>query len=214
MIAGRWTVRTPLLAAALVTIAGFVGPAAAHHPTGGRMPANIVEGFLSGVGHPVIGPDHLAFIVAIGIAAALTPIGARLIAAFVAASLAGVLVHAGRLDIPLSEQVVALSVVAAGAMLAIGRAGSGPLWLALGTVAGLFHGYAFGEAIVGAERGVIGAYLAGITAIASIVAAAFMILTPRFIAPTTAEAPVRLRKLGAIVACIGVVMLAGGFVTG
>ncbi len=206
------TFRTPL-AATLLVIAGFANPAAAHHPTGGRMPANIVEGFLSGIGHPVIGPDHLAFIVAIGIAAALVPVGARLIAAFVAASLAGVLVHAGRLDIPLSEQVVTLSVVAAGAMLAIGRAGSGPLWLALGAAAGLFHGYAFGEAIVGAERGVIGAYLVGITVIASIIAGAFMLLTPRLLAQPASEAPVRLRTAGAIIASIGLVMFAGGLVT-
>ena len=151
-----------------------------------------------------------SFIAAIGIAAALVPVGARLIAAFVAASLAGVLVHAGRLDIPLSEQVVALSVVAAGAMLAIGREGSGPIWLALGAVAGLFHGYAFGEAIVGAERSVVGAYLVGITAIASIIAVTLMRLTPRLLAPSANVAPVRLRAVGVVVACVGLAVLASG----
>lgn len=199
-----------LLLAALPPLLGFASPAFAHHPTGGRMPANMLEGFLSGVGHPVIGPDHLAFIAAIGIAAALVPVGARLIAAFVAASLAGVLVHAGRLDIPLSEQVVALSAVAAGAMLAIGREGSGPIWLALGAVAGLFHGYAFGEAIVGAERSVVGAYLVGITAIASIIAVTLMRLTPRLLAPSANVAPVRLRAVGVVVACVGLAVLASG----
>lgn len=199
-----------LLLAALPPLLGIASPAFAHHPTGGRMPANMLEGFLSGVGHPVIGPDHLAFIAAIGIAAALVPVGARLIAAFVAASLAGVLVHAGRLDIPLSEQVVALSVVAAGAMLAIGREGSGPIWLALGAVAGLFHGYAFGEAIVGAERSVVGAYLVGITAIASIIAVTLMRLTPRLLAPSANVAPVRLRAVGVVVACVGLAVLASG----
>lgn len=210
MISRHRTIRT--LLAALPPLLGFASPAFAHHPTGGRMPANMLEGFLSGVGHPVIGPDHLAFIVAIGIAAALVPVGARLIAAFVAASLAGVLVHAGRLNIPLSEQVVALSVVAAGAMLAVGRKGSGALWLALGAVAGLFHGYAFGEAVVGAERSVVGAYLVGITAIASIIAATFMLLAPQFLAQTATGSLVRVRTAGALIACIGIVMFAGGLV--
>ena len=36
-------------------------PAAAHHPMGGTPPSTFVEGLLSGFGHPVIGPDHLAF---------------------------------------------------------------------------------------------------------------------------------------------------------
>ncbi len=40
----------------------------AHHVMGGRMPATFAEGLLSGLGHPVIGIDHLAFIVAVGLA--------------------------------------------------------------------------------------------------------------------------------------------------
>ncbi|MET0472193.1 MAG: HupE/UreJ family protein, partial [Xanthobacteraceae bacterium] len=42
--------------------------ASAHHVMGGRTPTTFVEGFLSGLGHPVIGPDHLAFLLAIGVA--------------------------------------------------------------------------------------------------------------------------------------------------
>ena len=35
---------------------------------GGGTPSTFVDGILSGVGHPIIGPDHLAFLVALGIA--------------------------------------------------------------------------------------------------------------------------------------------------
>jgi urease accessory protein len=35
---------------------------------GGKTPSTFVDGILSGVGHPIIGPDHLAFVVALGIA--------------------------------------------------------------------------------------------------------------------------------------------------
>jgi urease accessory protein len=42
--------------------------ASAHHLMGGKTPATFADGILSGVGHPIIGPDHLAFLVALGIA--------------------------------------------------------------------------------------------------------------------------------------------------
>ena len=44
-------------------------PALAHHPMGGEVPQTFWHGLLSGFGHPVIGIDHLAFVVAIGLAA-------------------------------------------------------------------------------------------------------------------------------------------------
>jgi urease accessory protein len=38
------------------------GTASAHHLMGGRTPSTFADGILSGVGHPIIGPDHLAFL--------------------------------------------------------------------------------------------------------------------------------------------------------
>src|SRR5262249_57584778 len=43
-------------------------PAFAHHMMGGRTPSTFMEGLLSGLGHPVIGLDHLAFLLAVGVA--------------------------------------------------------------------------------------------------------------------------------------------------
>ena len=43
-------------------------PASAHHIMGGEMPSTFGQGLLSGLGHPVIGPDHLAFLIAVGVA--------------------------------------------------------------------------------------------------------------------------------------------------
>jgi len=40
--------------------------AIAHHMTDGKLPANFA-GFMSGLGHPIIGFDHFAFIVAVGL---------------------------------------------------------------------------------------------------------------------------------------------------
>jgi len=204
--------QTPALgraAAALAVLAATAAPALAHHAMDGKLPQTFMQGLLSGLAHPVIGPDHLAFIVAIGIAAALVPAGIGVIGAFLAASTAGVLLHLGAVDVPVAETLVAASVIAAGALVAIGRRVGSSLWLVLAIAAGLVHGYAFGEAIVGAERAVLGAYLVGIAAIGAVIAGAVMALTRTFVA-TGAPREAHLRTAGVILACIGVVLLAGG----
>ena len=39
----------------------------AHHPLNGVMMENFNDGFLSGIGHPILGLDHLTFIIGIGL---------------------------------------------------------------------------------------------------------------------------------------------------
>lgn len=198
----RWSLGGALTGAGI----GAATPALAHHMMGGRLPSTFMEGLLSGLGHPVIGPDHLAFIIAIGIAAAVVPHGLALIAAFIAASTAGVLVHVAELGLPLAEQLVALTVVIGGTVLALGRGSAAPAWIGLATIAGLLHGYAFGETIVGAERGVLGAYLLGLALIMAAIALGTMALTRLAVGPTGAQS-LTLRAAGALVGCIGAVML-------
>ena len=59
---GGLVLRVSSLALGVMIVAGV--PAEAHHVMGGRMPSTFMEGLLSGLGHPVVGLDHLAFIVA------------------------------------------------------------------------------------------------------------------------------------------------------
>lgn len=149
------------LAIALLLIAA-IEPAMAHHALGGETPHNFWEGLLSGLAHPVIGLDHFAFVLAVGLLAALKKKGAMLIpVAFVLATLGGTATHLVSIDLPFPEIVISASVVAFGIMLGIKE--SPPLfWLvASAALAGLFHGYAYGESIVGAEIKPLVAYLAG-----------------------------------------------------
>lgn len=154
------TTRTTAFAAAAALAAG---PAFAHHPLGGGTPASFADGLLSGVGHPMLGIDHFAFIVAMGLAAAaagrlaLAPLG------FLAAAFAGVLLSHAGVALPLVEVMVAGSAVAVGAIVLSGRALSARTAFALFAVAGLFHGHAFGNAIVGAETTPLVAYLIGLS---------------------------------------------------
>lgn len=204
----RLKVLAATLAAATLSNALAVGTALAHHPMGGETPQTLWHGFLSGIGHPVIGPDHLAFIVAIGMAAGLVGNGGLgLAAAFVAASSAGVLLHVAKLGVPLAEPLVALSVIVAGALLFIKTEGRQSLWLGLAAAAGLLHGYAFGEAVVGAERGVIGAYLVGIAVITTAIAWSFQVLTQR-LANIETDRMRLARVAGGTLGCAGLAMLA------
>jgi urease accessory protein len=191
------------LALALVLAAT---PAVAHHVMDGELPSAFMQGLLSGLGHPIIGLDHLAFVVALGIGAALVQGPLVVIAAFVTLSMAGVLIHVAKLDIPMIEPLVSFSVVLAGLALIWSRSVAGSVWLTLAAVAGILHGYAFGESIVGAERAVLGAYLLGLAVVMAAIALAVVWITRRIVGADGVASPC-LRVAGAIVGCVGAVLL-------
>lgn len=62
-------------------------PVWAHHPMDGAVPTSAWEGLLSGLAHPVLGLDHLAFLIAAALLAAWSGVsrwrGASLVLAFV-----------------------------------------------------------------------------------------------------------------------------------
>ncbi len=129
-------------------------PAFAHHPLAGAPMETITQGVLSGVGHPILGFDHLFFIIAVGIAAAYTGRAMTAPLGYVAGMLAGCALILGGVALPAVEIVVAASLVIGGAVLMSGRALSAVTAMALFGVLGLFHGWAFGESITGQEGGV------------------------------------------------------------
>lgn len=132
---------------------------------GGATPSTLGEGLLSGLGHPIIGIDHLAFVVAVGLAAAFTPRSWLSPLAFVGATLLGCLLLLGGVVLPIVEFVISASVVLVGAAILSGRAIQAWVYAVLFAIAGLFHGFAYGEAIIGAETGTVLAYLVGFAAV-------------------------------------------------
>ena len=136
-------------------------PSSAHHAIGGATPSNGWEGLLSGLAHPVLGLDHLAFVVAAGLIAALHRRGVFIPIAFVAASLIGTGVHRLALNLPAPEFLISFSVLLMGALL-FARPQRLPIVLLLASAAGIFHGYAYGESIVGAEMTPLSTYLLGL----------------------------------------------------
>ena len=155
------------------------GAALAHHPMDGMTPTTLWQGFASGVGHPVIGFDHLAFVVGMAMLALLTKAPRIMPLAFVAACVVGTLIHLQAVTLPAAELVIAASVLLVGALGLAGAALPVLAAVALFAVAGVFHGYAYGEAVVGAEASPIIAYLVGFAAIQCVIAWGLQMLAER-----------------------------------
>ena len=141
-------------------------PVLAHHPGGGSIPNTLLTGFTSGLGHPVIGIDHLAFVIAIGLLAALSKrLGMVIPLAFIVATAIGTGIHLQSINLPIPELIIAASVLVAGIFLVQKKTTNLILLTAISSIAGIFHGYAYGESIVGAQATVLGAYLLGFCSI-------------------------------------------------
>ena len=200
--------RTIVLAIPLLFAAGS---ASAHHMMGGRTPSTFAEGLLSGLGHPVIGIDHLAFLIAVGIVVGIGGLNLALPVVFVAASALGVATHVYGVTVPAPESIVALSVLLVGLLIARGHTLSGWAWGGLFALAGLFHGYAYGESIFGAETSPLEAYLLGLVVVQSTLAVGIALIVRRSHIGVAALAP---RLLGAAIAGAGIAVLMGQIIPG
>lgn len=208
-LAGREKIMKRRLISASLALLIFTAQATtalAHHVMGGKTPSTFTEGLLSGLGHPVIGLDHFAAVVAVGCLAAAHRAASALAVAFVAAIMLGVTGHLQGAAVPAGEILVALSVIGLGAVML--RRTQMPVFAALTlfVLVGLIHGYALGESIYGAEPTPLYAYLLGLAVVQSGVALAAM-SAARAVTRNSADL-VTLRLIGAGIAGIGLAVLA------
>jgi urease accessory protein len=196
----------------LVTFSGAALLAAAelawaHHFMDDALPKTFVEGLLSGLGHPLIGLDHAAFIVASGFFLALIDRGMAGVLILIGGTLAGAAMHLMGTDVPAGEVGVALSVILIGALV-IARRKIELTWVAAGlAVAGVLHGHAYAETIFGAEPAPLGAYLIGFSLIQLAVATAAFWIHRRILAARESWAKPVAVGLGGVVGAIGIVFL-------
>jgi urease accessory protein len=187
----------------MLTIAGLLAPAAALAHVGDHAHAHGGSSFLTGLAHPLGGPDHLLAMVALGIWAAL--LGGRAASAIPAAFLAAMSLGGGlgavRVAPPLVEPTILASVILTGAAAALAL--RPPLAAGLAAVAlfGLAHGLAHG--LEGPASGPL-AYGAGFSlATAGLIAAGFAAGTA-LVASGRRMGP---RVLGAGASAAGVLLL-------
>ena len=189
--------------------------ASAHHVMDGEMPQTFSQGLLSGFAHPVIGPDHFLFLLIAGCLVFFLPSLSRYSVAgvFVVAALFGTGVHMAGVGLPLTESVIALSVLTGG-LLIWGRRRLTAMTLSL-LLAGfaVFHGYAYAETIIGATNTPLGAYLLGLSVIQYLVIVGVgVVLQLTGAARKLLQKDSALRYSGAVAAVVGGVFLLQGFV--
>jgi urease accessory protein len=154
----------------------------------GEIPTTFLQGLLSGLAHPIIGPDHLLFLLMAGVLARSLEFPMRFTAPmlFVVSALIGTSLHFSDATLHGTEVLIALSVITAGGLVIWQQPIRAIPLSVLLAFAGLFHGYAYAEAIVGSETAPLAAYLIGLALIQYVVIVATMIgvdkiCTPRVI---------------------------------
>lgn len=180
-------------------------PAFAHHPLAGAPMETFFQGALSGVGHPILGFDHLFFVIVVGIAALHTGRAMAAPFGYLAAMTVGTAVCVAGVSLPMVEVGIALSLLAIGGIVLMGRALSFVQAIALFAAPGLFHGWAFGESLAAQESvgaAVLAGYLIGLLAVQWAIAVAAGQAMRRIWNATEASA-VQSRLAGAFVAGIG-----------
>ena len=203
------TVAAILGAIATLTLAA---PAFAHHPFGGAAPSTFLAGLVSGIGHPVLGFDHLACVIAVGLVAAVLRRGITVPLAFLLAALTGTGLHLAAVDLPALELVISFSVLLFGLLAVTRRNLSTPAVVALAAFVGMFHGYAYGEAVVGAEPTPLVAYLIGFTLVQGVIAAIAYLLSKRTISQNRTVGILCVRQAGFAVCGAGAILLGNLFV--
>ena len=182
----------------------MASPALAHHPNGGNIPSTFAEGFLSGLGHPIIGIDHLVFVIGIGLLAALSKkFGMIIPVAFALATAIGTGVHLQGIDLPVVELIISASVLVVGIFLAQKERANLALITAVSAIAGIFHGYAYGESIVGAQTTALSAYLLGFCSIQLAISGGAFYIGKQLIARTKIPTTLPLRFAGFAICGVG-----------
>lgn len=156
------------ITAALVSV-----PVWAHHPMDGAIPTTALHGLLSGLAHPVLGIDHLLFVLAIGLISGIANLRwPWLPMLFVVSTVLGAATLLAGFSFMFAEACVAVSVLAAAALLLSNATTSRTALILFGIGAGLFHGYVYAETIIGAEASPLVSYLMGFAMIQMLLASA------------------------------------------
>lgn len=195
-----------LLVVLMLALLAVATPAQAHHAMDSKMPANFVEGFVSGIAHPLIGLDHFVFILAVGLLAVTRKQGILIPVAFVLSAMLGTGLHLTKLSVPGIELFVSGSILLFGILLVMKDGLNTATVAGLSAGAGVFHGYAYGESIFGAEMTPLLAYLAGFTAIQLVVSlAAFWIGRATILDRGSGNQPTsdKLRSAGLVICGVG-----------
>jgi urease accessory protein len=133
----------------------MAGPALAHHPMEAmHLVPNAFTGLLSGLAHPLLGPDHLLFLVALALVGLQR--SGRWMLTLLAVGLSGTALGLVWPGLPAAELLVSLTLVVEG-LVVLRRL---PQMLLLPAFA--LHGYVLSGTVIGWESTPITTYLLGL----------------------------------------------------
>ncbi len=163
------------------------------------------ESFFAGLGHPLTGLDHLLAMVAVGmLASRLSGVSRWMLpGSFIAAMIFGCALAFLSIGLPFVEGLIALSLLAFGALLCSNRALPPYLGCAVVALFGVFHGHAHGSEMSGAS---LMTYGAGFVLATAALHAVGLLATLRFEA-WTQQARAFLRVTGGAIAFTGALLL-------
>ncbi len=144
----------------VIVVGGMFIPALAHHPfgMGESYDLSILQGLASGIGHPLLGPDHLLFMLAIGLVGLRNP--SKWVLPLLLIGIAGSglvqLIPLPNVLVPWAEAIVSLSLAIEGLIVMnfISTKWLLPMFA--------LHGYLLGSTIVGAEPTPLIGYFLGL----------------------------------------------------
>jgi urease accessory protein len=190
----------PSRSAVLLCTAGIgavvlaAAPASAHHlmELFHQTTPTLLSGFLSGIGHPLLGPDHLLFLLALGLVG-LQQSG-RWMVTLLATGLAATALGLVWPGLPGAEVLVALSLVVVGLVLCA------RLPRPLLVPAFALHGYVLSASVIGWESTPLAGYLLGLL----ISQAALLLVSLRLVQAWAVRAqPAQLRLLAGVLMGVG-----------
>lgn len=208
----RILLRRLIIGTSIVALLVLASPALAHHLMGGKIPTSALQGFLSGLAHPLIGLDHAAFILAVGLLAATKPRGLIIPIAFAVMAMVGTAIHLMGITLIGTELGIAGSLVVFSLLLGLGNQLPLAMMVTLAALAGLFHGYGYGESIFGARLEPLISYLIGFTVIQLAVAlGAFSLARASLVARKLAPELIRSRLsiAGWVLCGVGLALIYG-----
>ena len=114
----------------------------AHHPLNGVMMENFNGGFLSGIGHPILGLDHLLFIIGVGLISLLSKKFLNFSFTFISGTMLGLVSIICGLYLPFYEIMISFTLLLLGYLILARRQTRYDSLLF--TLFGVFHGWAYG----------------------------------------------------------------------
>ena len=187
----------------------------AHHPLAGQKMETFFHGFLSGIGHPVLGFDHLFFIIGVGI---LCLVAKKIFIgpiSFIVGMIAGLFTIISGYNLFLVEFIIALSLLLIGVFIISGKKLNFNFISVSLLIVGLFHGWAFGETIVGQENVnsyVFWGYLLGLSIVIWVISVASSIVYKNIYKVFDLN-DIKLKVSGGIITGVGAFLLLEGIET-